>query len=130
VLSPGLGTGLFLCARYRNAVAGFNTLGRKRLPSEEVAELTCRDLLTHHRTGATVDPYLADQLVLPFAIAQGKSCASVSRITRHLLTSVWVTQQFGFHDIRVEGQVGKSGMLVSDGILDGSFINKQWSNVC
>ncbi|MDF1512332.1 MAG: RNA 3'-terminal phosphate cyclase [Anaerolineae bacterium] len=130
VPSSGLGTGLFLCARYQRVVAGFNTLGRKRLPSEEVAEMTCRDLLAHHRTGAVVDPYLADQLVLPFAVAQGESCASVSRVTQHLLTNVWVTQAFGINHVSVQGDEGEPGMLVSAGVVDRLTTNEQWSDVC
>ena len=106
VPSPGLGTGLFLCARYEHTVAGFSTLGRKRLPSEEVADITCQALFAHHRTRAAVDPYLGDQLVLPFALAQGASRATISRITQHLLTNVWLMHKFGFTSVRVEGDLG------------------------
>jgi RNA 3'-terminal phosphate cyclase (ATP) len=113
VPSPGLGTGLFLCARYEQSVAGFSTLGRKRLPSEEVAEMTCRDLFAHHHTGAAVDPYLGDQLVLPFVLAEGASRASVSKVTRHLLTNVWAMRQFGFTSVCVQGDPGKRGMLLT-----------------
>ena len=115
VKSPGTGTGLFLCARYEYAQAGFLSLGRLRLPSEEVAEIGCRALLEHHRTDAAADPYLGDQLVLPFVLAGGGSRASVSRITRHLLTNVWVAQQFGFGNVSVAGEVGQPGVLQSEG---------------
>lgn len=119
VRSPGLGTGLFLCARYEYGVAGFSTLGRKRLPSEEVAEMTCRALLAHHRTGAAVDPHLGDQLVLPFALSMGASRASISRVTQHLLTNVWLMRKFGFTSVRVEGELGNPGMLLAH--EDGSL---------
>jgi RNA 3'-terminal phosphate cyclase (ATP) len=111
VPSPGLGTGLFLCARYEFSQAGFLSLGRKGLPSEDVAEIGCRELLEHHRTGAAVDPYMGDQLVLPFVLAEGGSTASVSRVTRHLLTNTWVAHQFGFSGISVVGEEGEPGML-------------------
>lgn len=111
VPSPGLGTGLFLTARYDHAQAGFLSLGRKRLPSEEVAEIACRELIEHHRTGAAIDPYLGDQLVLPFALAEGASSATISRITRHLFTSVWVTQRFGLARLSVAGDEGEPGSL-------------------
>jgi RNA 3'-terminal phosphate cyclase (ATP) len=113
VPSPGLGTGLFLCARYVHAVAGFSTLGRKRLPSEEVADMTCQALLAHHRTDAAVDPHLGDQLVLPFALAQGASRASISRVTQHLLTNVWLMHKFGFTSVRVEGKQDSPGVLIA-----------------
>ncbi|MBN1250040.1 MAG: RNA 3'-phosphate cyclase [Anaerolineae bacterium] len=113
VSSPGVGTGLFLCARYERAQAGFLSLGRLGLPAEEVAEIACRALVEHHRTSAAADPHLADQLVLPFALAEGPSRITVSRVTRHLLTSVWVAQQFGFDWVRVEGEVGRPGLLTA-----------------
>lgn len=114
VPSPGLGTGIFLCARYERAPAGFLSLGRKRLPSEEVAEIACRALLAHHHTTAAADPHLGDQLVLPFALAEGPSWATVSEVTHHLRTNVWVAHQFGFDDIAVEGDVGKPGILKTE----------------
>ena len=113
VPSPGIGTGLFLCARYERAQAGFLSLGRIRLPAEAVAEIACRALGAHHRTGAAVDPHLGDQLVLPIALAEDASHVTVSRVTRHLLTNVWVAQQFGFDGVTVEGQEGKPGILRS-----------------
>ncbi len=115
VRSPGTGTGLFLCARYEYAQAGFLSLGRLRLPSEEVAEIGCRALLEYHRTGAALDPHLADQLVIPFALAQGASRATVSRVTRHLLTNVSVAHEFGFDGVRVEGEIGEPGVLQAAG---------------
>ncbi len=113
VPSPGLGTGLFLCARYEHTQAGFLSLGRIRLPSEEVAEIACRAFGAHHRTGAATDPHLGDQLVLPVALAEGPSHVTVSRVTRHLLTSVWVARQYGFDGVTVEGQEGEPGVLRS-----------------
>jgi RNA 3'-terminal phosphate cyclase (ATP) len=113
VPSPGLGTGLFLCARYEQAVAGFSTLGRKGLASEVVAELTCQALLAHHRTGAAVDAHLGDQLVLPFAIAVGESRTTISRVTPHLLTNVWLMHEFGLTSVRVQGAQGEPGMLIA-----------------
>ena len=115
VRSPGTGTGLFLCARYETAQAGFLSLGRLKLPSEEVAEIGCRAFLDHHRTGAAVDTHLGDQLVLPFALAKGPSRATVSRVTQHLLTNVWVAQQFGFDSVTVTGDLGASGLLQAEG---------------
>jgi RNA 3'-terminal phosphate cyclase (ATP) len=115
VPSPGLGTGLFLVALYEGAPAGFLSLGRRGLSSEEVAEAGFRALIEHHRTGAVCDPYLADQLVLPFVLAAGESRVTVSRVTRHLLTNIWVAQQFGGADLGVEGELGEPGALFVKG---------------
>ena len=111
VPSPGTGTGLFLCARYDPLPAGFLMLGRRGLPSEEVAEIACKALLAHHKTGTVADMHLADQLVLPFALAEGASHLSVSKVTRHLQTNVWVAHQFGFDELRLEGELNETGTL-------------------
>ncbi len=111
VISPGTGAGLFLTVQYAQSRAGFSALGRRGLPSEEVAELACRELLDHHRSGAAVDPHLGDQLVLPFVLAQGTSRATVSRVTQHLLTNVWVAAHFDLPMARVAGDEGRPGIL-------------------
>jgi RNA 3'-terminal phosphate cyclase (ATP) len=120
VPSPGLGTGLFLVALYEEAQAGFLSLGRRGLSSEDVAEIGYRALMEHHLTGAACDPYLADQLVLPFVLAAGESRATISRITRHLLTNVWVARQFGFAETVVEGVMGEPGVLLVKGVGNGA----------
>jgi RNA 3'-terminal phosphate cyclase (ATP) len=111
----GPGAGIFLFAEYEHIVAGFTSYGRKGLPAERVAEAACDDLLAHHRTGAPVDPHLADQLVLPMALARGQSRLVTSEITGHLVTNVWVVQQFLDCDMSVEGQQGEPGTLVVAG---------------
>ncbi|HOT92103.1 MAG TPA: RNA 3'-terminal phosphate cyclase [Anaerolineae bacterium] len=112
VTSPGVGAGLFLLAQYAHSRAGFIALGRQGLPSERVAEMACRELLEHHRSGAPVDPHLGDQLVLPFVLAEGVSRAAVSRVTQHLLTNVWVAGHFDLPAARVTGEEGQPGMLI------------------
>jgi len=117
----GPGAGIFLFAEYAASshspavVAGFTAYGRKGLPAERVAEAACQDLLGHHRSGAPADPHLADQLVLPMALAEGESRVRTSRVSQHLLTSIWVVRAFLARDIRVEGKLGASGTLVIEG---------------
>ena len=114
----GPGAGIFLFADYTTPPSddvtsvGFTAYGRKGLPAERVAEAACEELLAHHRSGAPVDPYLADQLVLPAALAEGKSQVSTSRVTQHLLTNVWVVREFLARDIGIEGELGAPGMLI------------------
>ncbi len=90
----GPGAGIFLFAEYAHATAGFTAYGRKGLPAERVAEAACENLLAHHRSDAPVDPHLADQLVLPMALAKGESQVATSQVSQHLLTNVWVVRQF------------------------------------
>jgi len=108
----GPGAGIFLFAEYAHTTAGFTAYGRKGLPAERVAEAACEDLLAHHRSGAPADPHLADQLVLPMALAAGESRVITSRVSQHLLTNVWVVRQFLARELHVEGEPGAPGTLV------------------
>jgi RNA 3'-terminal phosphate cyclase (ATP) len=114
----GPGAGIFLFAEYTaspggdTVTVGFTAYGRKGLPAERVAEAACEELLAHHRSGGAADPHLADQLVLPMALAEGESRLRTSQISQHLLTNVWVVRRFLARDVRVEGELGTSGTLV------------------
>lgn len=96
------GAGIFLLARYDAAAAGFSAYGRLGKPSEEVAEEAVTALRQHHASGAAVEPHLADQLLLPLAVAAGPSVFTIARPTGHLLTNAWAISQFGVADIAVE----------------------------
>lgn len=111
----GPGAGIFLFAKYAQATAGFAAYGQKGVPAEHVAEAACAEFLMHHSLGRPADPHLADQLALPASLANGESRIETSRISRHLLTSAWVIQQFLERKIRVEGELGMPGALVVGG---------------
>ncbi len=110
------GAGLFLTARYTHALAGFGALGKRGLPAERVALDACRELLAFHKTEAPVDRHLADQLILPMALASGRSEMVVERVTSHVLTSAHVVRQFVDAKIAIEGEEGGPGRVVVDGI--------------
>jgi RNA 3'-terminal phosphate cyclase (ATP) len=115
VRGHGPGAGIFLFARYTHATAGFTAYGRKGLPSERVADAACRDFTTHHHSGAPVDLHLADQLVLPMALAEGRSALMTSCVTQHLLTNAWVLRQFMNVEIDVQQEAGRKGRLIVEG---------------
>ncbi|MEE9140120.1 MAG: RNA 3'-terminal phosphate cyclase [Alphaproteobacteria bacterium] len=107
--SPG--AGIFLTAEYENSRAGFNALGERGKPSEAVAEEAVAALIAHRDSGAALDLHLADQLVLPLALAEGRSCYTVERITRHLTTSAWVVERFALAEVEIEGAEGEPGTV-------------------
>lgn len=111
----GPGAGIFLFAEYEHSRAGFTAYGRKGLPAERVAEASCEDLLAHHRSGSPADPHLADQLILPIALAEGESRLVTSRVSQHLLTNAWVVRQFISRDVGVEGELGAPGLITVKG---------------
>ena len=65
--SKGQGTVVFLWAEFENSVTGFTSLGELGKPAEQVAQEATDELLEHLEGDATLDRYLADQLVLPMA---------------------------------------------------------------
>lgn len=108
---PGIGAGIFLVAEYKHTAAGFAALGAKGKPADQVADEACDDLLAHHTTGAAVDPHLADQLLLPMALAAGPSAFQTSQVTQHLLTNAYMIQQFLAVNIDIHGQEGQAGQV-------------------
>jgi RNA 3'-terminal phosphate cyclase (ATP) len=95
VRSRGPGAGIVVLTEHKEgARAGFTAYGRKGLPAERVAEAVCSDLLACCDSNAPVDMHLADQLILPLAMADGASQFTTCRVTKHLRTNMWVVEQF------------------------------------
>jgi RNA 3'-terminal phosphate cyclase (ATP) len=72
------------------------------LPAEKVAEIACEQLLGFHQTGAPVDEHMADQLLLPAALAAQESQYRVAEITTHLTTNAWAISHFGLARVTVD----------------------------
>lgn len=94
VRSVSPGAGIFLTAEYESSRAGFGAIGRKGKPAEVVANEAVDALLSFHQTEATLDEYLADQILLPLILAGYHGSVSVQSLTRHTLTNIWVIEQF------------------------------------
>jgi RNA 3'-terminal phosphate cyclase len=48
------------------------------------------------------------------ALAKSRSVFTTCRVTPHLLTNVWVVEQFLGPKVRVEGSEGKKGKVIID----------------
>ena len=107
--SKGQGTVVFLWAEFENTFAGFTALGERGKPAERVAEEAASKLLDFLHSDAAIDRYLADQLVLPLALAAGPSQFTTEAVTGHLLTNAWAVNQFFPGRVRVEGEEGQPG---------------------
>jgi RNA 3'-terminal phosphate cyclase (ATP) len=114
--AAGPGAGLFLVAEYDGSAAGFAALGEKGKPSEQVAEEASLDLLANHAAGQPVDMHLADQLLLPAALAAGHSRYATCRLTQHTLTNADVIRQFLPAEIEIEGRVDEAGVVRVKGV--------------
>jgi RNA 3'-terminal phosphate cyclase (ATP) len=96
------GAGIFLTAEYQNLRCGFNALGERGTPAEQVAEQAVFALMAHWTSGAALEPHLADQVLAPLALAPGPSAFTVEGISRHLETNAWVIELFGLAQILME----------------------------
>ena len=102
VTATSPGAGIFIAAEYEQLNASFSSLGRRGKPAELVAEEAVAALLDHHASGAAVELHLADQLLLPLALASGTSTFTAARPTRHFLTNAWTIGEFGLAEIVID----------------------------
>ena len=85
------------------APATFIGLGERGKPAEAVADEAVNELLAFEDAeGAAVDPYSADQLLIPLSLAPGQSEYTVSAVTEHLRTNARTIAAFLDREIRIE----------------------------
>jgi RNA 3'-terminal phosphate cyclase (ATP) len=82
---------------------GADRAGAIRHSSEAIGRFVAAALLMDLERGATVDRYLADQLVLFAALAEGTSRYLVPFRTDHVASNLWLAAQFGAR-VGLEGQ--------------------------
>ena len=95
---PAASPGSFLQveAEFENGRAAFALLGERGLRAEVLGERAARRLLRFlDDEEAAVDPWLADQLAVPLALAGGGGRSATSEVTSHLETVAAVLRQFG-----------------------------------
>jgi RNA 3'-terminal phosphate cyclase (ATP) len=114
--SIGQGTLVFLMAEFENVQAGFSSLGARGKRAEAVADEAYQALANFLKLDAAIEPFLADQLILPMALAKGESRFTTSQITQHLTTNIWLVQQFLPVQFEVNGAENESGEIVK---IDG-----------
>jgi len=93
------------------SVAGFSSLGEMGKRAEEVAGEVVNALKDYISSDGCVDPYLADQIIPFMVFTEGNSSFTTTRITDHLLTNLWVVQQFTAKRISVTGEKGERGRI-------------------
>jgi RNA 3'-terminal phosphate cyclase (ATP) len=110
VASASPGSFLFLEAVFENGRGGFGFLGERGVRAERLGDRAARRLLRFLEEEGAVDPQLADQLAVPFAIAGGGGELTTCEVTKHLETVVEVLNLFGI-PARCWGRPGGPGGL-------------------
>lgn len=98
-------------AIYERGFAGATAMGSRGVRVETLAQTAFEELASWMSTDATVDPFLADMILIPAALADGPSVFKVSELTRRFLTTVWVVKQFLPIHITVRGTEGSAGTV-------------------
>ncbi len=109
--SPGQGTFIFLRAESEHSLAGFTTLGERGKKAESVGEEAAAEFTEAYFADRALDPHLPDQIVLYLSLCDRGSDFTTSRVTRHLLTNLWVIGLFREFKYSVEGETGKPGIV-------------------
>ncbi len=109
---PSLGTGnfFFLVAEFENSIAGFSSLGKIGKKAEKVANEAADEFIKYFKSEACIEKHLADQLILYMALAEGES-SFTSEISNHVLTNIWVVEQFLSVKFKVKGERGELGSV-------------------
>jgi len=89
------GAALAICAETSSGSRiGSDRAGRPGRSSESIGRYVAQSLIEDVKTGAAVDRYLADQLIIYAGLAEGTTRYSVSRISEHVETNLWLVEKF------------------------------------
>ncbi len=105
------GTVLLVQPRFEGGLASFFALGKRGLPAERVADHAIDQAFAFLATGGCVDPFLADQILIPLSLASQSSSFTTSSVTGHLLTNAAIVEAFGVAEVRIQGQEGHPGKV-------------------
>lgn len=88
------GSQICLVAEFENTFIGIDNLGKLGKRAEEIGKEAALDLLKEEKSGACLDKHLADQILPYLALGEKKSQITVSEITNHCKTNIWVIEKF------------------------------------
>ncbi len=91
--SVSTGSAVHMHSHYKNTALGAYFLGEKVMPAEKVGENCASLLKTQMDSGACLDKWMADQ-ILPYMALAGNSKVTISEVTNHVKTNIWVIEKF------------------------------------
>jgi RNA 3'-terminal phosphate cyclase (ATP) len=97
----GPGNVLLLEVECEHVTEVFCGFGQRGVRAERVADLAIREVRRYLSAGVPVGPYLADQLLLPMALA-GSGAFRTVKPTDHTRTNIEVIRRFLEREIRIE----------------------------
>jgi len=88
-------------------IIGSDMAGKIGRTSEEIGRGVANNLLEELDSGATVDRFIADQIIIYAALANGESEYAVSHISQHIESNLWLVKDFMGAGISLEGNLIK-----------------------
>lgn len=90
--APHEGAALAIWAEVGNCLFGFDQAGRKGRRAESIGSYVASNFLQDVRSKATVDRYLADQLIIYGALADGTTEYIIPSLTEHVEANLWLVE--------------------------------------
>lgn len=97
----GPGNVLELILAHQHCTEVFYAFGERGKTAEQVANEVCRNALSYLASGAAIGEYLADQLLLPLALA-GEGSFTCAIASEHLRTNAAIIENFLPVDIQIK----------------------------
>jgi RNA 3'-terminal phosphate cyclase (ATP) len=91
----------------------FSAIGESGVPAEDVGREVATQFLAWRASGTSIEPHLADQVMLPIALA-GAGSFTCNEVTLHARTNLEVIRAFTGHRLRV-WELGASRFRVALG---------------
>jgi RNA 3'-phosphate cyclase len=91
-ISPG--SAVCIVAEFETGAIGASALGARGKLAEHVGEEAARQFLAELDSPACLDRHMADQVLPYMALADSRGSVTVSDITAHCRTNMWVIQKF------------------------------------
>jgi RNA 3'-terminal phosphate cyclase (ATP) len=103
----GPGNAVMIEAESEHVTELFTAFGEKKVGAETVAERACAEAAAYLESGAPVGEHLADQLLIPLALAGGGSFVSTP-LSSHSTTNIDVIETFLPRKFRVDRSAEKT----------------------
>ncbi len=112
----GPGSGIVIWVEDEHGVRlGADMLGERGKSAESVGNSAVSLLMEEVSSEMAVDSHLCDMLIPYIAIASGTSRIGVTKITSHLTTNIWTTEQILGTQLELQSESKKSGVLTVKG---------------
>jgi RNA 3'-terminal phosphate cyclase (ATP) len=84
---------------------GADRAGAPRRSSEAIGGYVVRQLLQELASGASLDRFAADQVIIYAALADGESRIRIPMVTEHVLASAWLAREFLNAEVRIDENI-------------------------